>query len=300
MIVELFYVIYSLINCDKLFDSSRMWCVYVLIGMYIEKCVLEANGWIVPSSFKVLGSSLRLTPLREKLCCLFLWFSPDFWFPKGWYCSSLEYRKEKIKAGLTYFLHAVVCVNQCVRFVLLSFVYANGYLSEIHRFRVFDIQCWDPCGHVHGWVRGIQVLPGPFCFVVRGDSCIHRLGRRCNVAWPRDFPSFWNKILSFYPEILLNRKVKLNKKWKEISCFEKPAAAFLIAVLTHFFGRTFDPRRETPGLGWWDRGKVWFGFPFPEDFSTTTHREYRSDPRIRLYCLNQSLRRYALIIKVCV
>ena len=111
---------------------------------------------------------------------------------------------------------------------------------------------------------------------------------------------FETKFCHLYPEILLIRKVKLNEKWKEISCFEKPAAAFLIAVLTHFFGRTFDPRRETPGLGWRDRGKVWFGFPFPEDFSTTTHREYRSDPRIRLYRLNKSLRRYALITKVCV
>ena len=31
--------------------------------------------------------------------------------------------------------------------------------------------------NVHGWVQGMQVLPRPFCLVVREDSCIHRLGR---------------------------------------------------------------------------------------------------------------------------
>ena len=98
-----------------------------------------------------------------------------------------------------------------------------------------------------------------------------------NVAWPRDFPSFETKFYHLYSEILLNRKVKLNEKCKEISWFEKPASAFLIALLTHFFGRTFDPRRETPGIGWWHRGKVWFGVPFPEEISETTHRYYQSD-----------------------
>ena len=135
---------------------------------------------------------------------------------------------------------------------------------------------------------------------MRRRSQLKKIKKCKSVAWPRDFPSFWNKISSFYPEILLSRKVKLNEKWKEISWFEKPAAAFLIALLTHFFGRTFDPRRETPGIGWWHRGKVWFGVPFPEEISSTTHRDYLSDLRILVYCLNRSLRGYALILKICI
>ena len=104
--------------------------------------MLEANGWIVPNSFEVLGLIVRLTPLREKLCCLFFMvFSRLFWFPKDRYSIGLECRKEKIKAGLIYDLHAVVCVKQCVKFVLLSFGYVNGYLSEICGFRVLDIEC---------------------------------------------------------------------------------------------------------------------------------------------------------------
>ena len=77
---------------------------------------------------------------RKTLLFIFLWFFPDFWFPKDRYWSGLECRKEKIKAGLIYGLHAVVCVKQCVKFVLLSFGYVNGYLSEICGFRVLDIE----------------------------------------------------------------------------------------------------------------------------------------------------------------
>ena len=128
------------------------------------------------------------------------------------------------------------------------------------------------------WLGSMDAGPSRTILPCGPGRPLHSSTRQeCNVAWPRDFPSFWNKIWSLYPEILLSRKVKLSEKCKEISWFEKPASAFLIALLTHFFGRTFDPRRETPGIGWWHRGKVWFGVPFPEEISETTHRDYQSD-----------------------
>ena len=97
-------------------------------------------GGLYPVASK-FWAHCKVNPAPRKTLLFFYGFFQIFWFPKDRYWSGLEYQKEKIKAGLIYFLHAVVCVNQCVRFVLLSFVYANGYLCEIHRFRVFDIQC---------------------------------------------------------------------------------------------------------------------------------------------------------------
>ena len=61
-------------------------------------------------------------------------------FPKTEIGSVLNVER-KIKAGLIYGLHAVCCVEQCVRVVLLSFGYVNGYLSEICGLLFLDIEC---------------------------------------------------------------------------------------------------------------------------------------------------------------
>ena len=112
------------------------------------------------------------------------------------------------------------------------------------------------------------------------------------------FPMFWSKILSSLPRNVVNSEGKVEQKKKRNQLVWKSRGCILIAVLTLFFGRTFDPRRETPGIGWWHRGKVWFGVPFPEEISETTHRDYQSDLGILVYCLHRSLRRYALILKI--
>ena len=62
-------------------------------------------------------------------------------------------------------------------------------------------------------------------------------------------PKFLKQILSFLPRNVVNSEGKVEQKRKEISWFEKSRGRTLIAVLTFFFGRTFDLRREIPGLG---------------------------------------------------
>ena len=123
------------------------------------------------------------------------------------------------------------------------------------------------------WLGSMDAGPSPTILPCGPGRPLHSSTRQeCNVAWPRDFPSFWNEIWSLYPEILLGRKVKLSEKCKEISWFEKPASASSVAHLTHFFGRNFDPRRKSPGIGWWHRGKNWFWCSFsgknPRDYTS--------------------------------
>ena len=62
-------------------------------------------------------------------------------------------------------------------------------------------------------------------------------------------PKFLKQILSFLPRNVVNSEGKVEQKRKEISWFEKSRGRILIAVLTLFFGRTFDLRREFPGPG---------------------------------------------------
>ena len=57
------------------------------------------------------------------------------------------------------------------------------------------------------------------------------------------------QILSLLPRNVINSGGKVEQKRKEISWIEKSRGRTLIAVLTFFFGRTFDLRREIPGLG---------------------------------------------------
>ena len=103
------------------------------------------------------------------------------------------------------------------------------------------------------------------------------------------FPKFWSKYYHLYPEMLLIRKVKLNEKRKEISWFEKTAAAFWSQFWLFSLGAPLT--RAVKPLAWGDEtAAIWFGFPFPESFSTIEVQEYLSDQRICEYRLNRSLK----------
>ena len=98
----------------------------------------------------------------------------------------------------------------------LSFVYASVYVSRILWDQSFGIRCWDPYGHVHGWVRWMQVPPWPLYHVIREDPCILRLGRSAMLHDPR-ISKFWDEICSI---LLLDwaKNAKNQLVWKARVC----------------------------------------------------------------------------------
>ena len=149
-------------------------------------------------------------------------------------------------------MEVLLCVILCPKRVP-EFTLCVGYLQVKNTTRS-ELMCM--VGSRNS--RPLRII----CFLIWEGPCIHRLGRRCNVAWPRDFLSFWNKILSFYPENIaksggkVEQKMKRNELvWKTRGCvFDRTFDSFLWA---HLWPAPWNPWH---GVMTPRQSLVWFSF----------------------------------------
>ena len=173
---------------------------------------MEADGWIVPWCFKDFWAHVSLNLLPRKLLIIFCWFFQKFWFSLGQHWLILN-SWEKIKAGFNLVrTYSALCqwkfyfVSSCVLKEYLSLLCVL-VISKLRILHVLSSCAW--------LARGIQGLSGSFFFLIWRGPCIHRLGRRCNVAWAQNVPKFWGNFYPFCPEILLILRLKIGmKSWK--------------------------------------------------------------------------------------
>ena len=153
-------------------------------------------------------------------------------------------------------------------------------VSRILRDQSFGSQFWDPSGHVHGWVRWMQVPPWPLYLVIREDPCILRLGRSAMLHDPR-ISKFWDKICSILP-------FRLSEKCKKSVSLKSPRMRLRSHTWLIPMGATLTWAVKALEKGDDTAAKTGFSVPFPETNLETTHREILSDLNILVFLLHRS------------